>query len=74
MAESRIRVIFQNQHYMACVVIGGYLTVESLKKKHGRRGISLRGNDAMRWADVIETSASFDRGEASALCRALLNQ
>lgn len=64
------RVIFQNQHYTACALRDGSLTVESNRKHQFPRGKRLDGPQVSEWIDAIERAP--DPKEAHALCHAFL--
>lgn len=61
------RVLFENQHYIACVTSAG-LTVQ---RKRSGRGLCLPACNARfnEWIEAFETS---DTEESSALCRGFL--
>ena len=67
MMKTKSRVLFQNQHYAACLMRDGALIVQNLRKGTGRR---LLGSQVADWATAIE--AALDRGEANDLCRGFL--
>lgn len=65
--DTRSRVVFNNQHYMACITRAG-LSVQSKKKGNGKL-IPLGCKAFSEWLGSFETAA--DASESNALCRAI---
>lgn len=60
-------VIFENQHYQACVWEGA-LIISHKRKRGGKQLVA--GKQADEWIDAIKTA--IDASEANALCRGFL--
>lgn len=65
-------IVFENQHYEACVMRDGALIVMHKHKQHGRQGVRVTSPEADKWIDAITTS--MDKDEAREICRVILNQ
>lgn len=61
-------IIFENQHYQACVWKGNLIV--TYKRKRGGKQL-VAGKQADEWIDAIKTA--IDRDEANALCRGFLS-
>jgi hypothetical protein len=64
---TQTKIIFENQHYVACVTSAG-LSVQSKKKGNGKLlPINCRG--FVEWMGSFETAV--DASESNSLCRAI---
>jgi len=61
------KVIFENQHYVACITRAG-LSVQSKKKGNGKL-LPLASKAFAEWLSSFETA--IDASESNALCRAI---
>jgi hypothetical protein len=63
----KTKIIFQNQHYCACVLADWSLVVTSKHKQKGRR---LLFPESREWIEAIKLAV--DPGEANKLCKGML--
>lgn len=71
MIDTKPKVIFENSHYQACVLMyaGNESLIVTRKRKQG--GKHLVGPQAAEWIEAIKTA--IDTSEANDLCRAVVN-